>query len=88
MTRSEILVQVIDIIISDLGWPIDRDAMSSDTEIGTSGLGLDSTLVIELAIHIERRFSIRIEDELILGLRSGTLGDLVSLVESSERRSV
>jgi len=83
MTRSEILAHIIDIIGSDLGWPLDIGAIGQDTEIGTAGLALDSTLVIELAIHIERRFNIHIEDEEILGLRNGTLGDVVSLVEST-----
>ena len=71
--RSEILR-----VMDDLS--IDTTDLSEETRL-REDLDMDSTEMVEIAVGLEKRLSVVIEDAVFTRLR--TLGDMVQIVQSS-----
>jgi acyl carrier protein len=65
-------------VADDMNNPIDRDAISDGSPIGSGGLDLDSLSLIELMMRLEQRFGSEIPDGDIEPLGALSLGELVA----------
>lgn len=75
------LEKLVEIIRDGLEWPSDDGPPGADTRIGESGLGMDSLMVIELALSIEEEFGFEIDEDEIFNIGDMTLGGLAEFVD-------
>lgn len=75
------LDKLVTMILDGLEWPADAPP-GPDTRIGEGGLGLDSLMVVELALDIEEEFVLEIDEEEMFDIGGMTLGDLVTFVDT------
>lgn len=78
---GEIREFILQKMTTDLNMVVDPVAVDADSPIGPGGLALESLSLMELVIHLEDRFSVKVADDELERLGAGTLGDLVAHVE-------
>jgi acyl carrier protein len=85
LNQQEITERISELTASGLDWPAAANGIDRDTPLGSEGIGLDSVLVIELAVLIEREFGITLLDEEIPALADKSLRQIADDVH--ERRA-
>lgn len=78
--KEEITAKILDILETDLKWPISRSEITDDTNLGSDGVGLDSVMIISVTVQLEEAFGISIPDEDIIELADNTLGQVAEYV--------
>ncbi|AHH95621.1 hypothetical protein GCM10010174_78160 [Kutzneria viridogrisea] len=68
---------VLSTLATEMNVPIDRDSLTDDSPIGTSGIDLESLSLVELTLRLERQFEVKIPDSDIEAIGAMTLGQLV-----------
>jgi acyl carrier protein len=76
--QTEIREFVLTTLAEEMNVPIDRDSLTDDSPIGTSGIDLESLSLVELTLRLERQFGVSIPDSDIEALGAMTLGELVA----------
>lgn len=79
--ETSTLNQIITIVLTRLGWPVEASTMQPDTPIGEDGLGLDSLMVVELALDIEEQFGFEMDEDEMFDIGGMRLQDLASYVD-------
>jgi acyl carrier protein len=69
---------VLGTLAGEMNVPIDRDKITDDSPIGTSGIDLESLSLVELTLRLEREYEVKIPDADIEGLGAMTLGQLAA----------
>lgn len=80
LEKEEVTAKILDILETDLKWPISRSEITDDTQLGSDGIGLDSVMVISVTVQLEEVFGISIPDEDIIELADNTLGQVAGYV--------
>lgn len=78
--REAILSQIRRILIDGLDVRRDPDEIDPDTPLFGIGLGLDSIDAVELALLVEERLGVRLEDDLMARTSMRTVNSLVDRV--------
>lgn len=78
--EEEITAKILDILETDLKWPISRSEITDGTQLGSDGIGLDSVMIISVTVQLEEAFGISIPDEDIMELADNTLGQMADYV--------
>ncbi|WP_024806315.1 acyl carrier protein [Nocardia sp. BMG51109] len=73
--------KLVTIILDGLEWPADEPP-GLETRIGEGGLGMDSLMVVELALDVEEEFGVEIDEEEMFEIGGMTLGNLVAFVDT------
>lgn len=81
------LDQIVEIILDGLEWPSEDGPPGPATQIGEEGLGLDSLMVVELALDLEEKFDLEIDEEEMFTIGGMTLEGLAEFVDSRVRES-
>ncbi|WP_378730399.1 acyl carrier protein [Nocardia brasiliensis] len=76
------LHKLVKMILVGLEWPSDGAPPGPDTRIGEGGLGLDSLMVVELALDIEEEFDVEIDEEEMFEIGGMTLDGLAKFVDT------
>ncbi|GAA3435372.1 acyl carrier protein [Kutzneria kofuensis] len=69
---------VLSTLAGEMNVPIDRDKITDDSPIGTSGIDLESLSLVELTLRLEREFEVKIPDTDIEAIGAMTLGQLAA----------
>lgn len=77
---------VVQILTGQLQWPVAPAACGPETSVGADGLGLDSLMVVELALDLEDEFGIEIDEDDMLAMGGMTLGQIAECVDACARR--
>ena len=80
MSRDEILAGIREVAVEHLGW---QGELAPDLRL-IEDLQLDSIRLLTLAVEVENRFQVALDDDDESGLE--TVGDLVTVVERRLRR--
>jgi acyl carrier protein len=83
--REEILAQVRRILIDGLDVKREPDEIDPDAPLFGSGLGLDSIDAVELALLVEERLGVRLEDDTMARASMRTVNSLVDRIVESRR---
>lgn len=78
--REEILGQIRRILIDGLDVKREPDEIDPDAPLFGSGLGLDSIDAVELALLVEERLGVRLEDDTMSRASMRTVNSLVDRV--------
>lgn len=78
--REAILSQIRRILIDGLDVRRDPDEIDPDTPLFGIGLGLDSIDAVELALLVEERLGVRLEDDVMARTSMRTVNSLVDRV--------
>jgi acyl carrier protein len=78
--REEILRQIRRILIDGLDVKREPDEIDPDAPLFGSGLGLDSIDAVELALLVEERLAVRLEDDTMARASMRTVNSLVDRV--------
>jgi acyl carrier protein len=78
--REEILAQIRRILIDGLDVKREPDEIDPDAPLFGSGLGLDSIDAVELALLVEERLGVRLEDDTMARASMRTVNSLVDRV--------
>ena len=69
---------VLSTLAGEMNVPIDRDATTDDSPIGTGGIDLESLSLVELTLRLEREYEVKIPDADIEAIGAMTLGQLTA----------
>jgi acyl carrier protein len=78
--REEVLGQIRRILIDGLNLKREPDEIDPDAPLFGSGLGLDSIDAVELALLVEERLGVRLEDDAMARASMRTVNSLVDRV--------
>ena len=85
VVQAEVRDFVLDTLAGPMNTPFDRAQTTDDSPIGSGGIDLESLGLIELILHVEQQYGIKIPDGDIEPLGAMTLGELVA--DISRRRA-
>ncbi|MBP2471924.1 acyl carrier protein [Crossiella equi] len=80
------LNKLVAMILDGLEWPSGDAPPGAETHIGEEGLGMDSLMVVELALDIEEEFGFEIDEEEMFEIGAMTLGRLADFVDDRATR--
>ena len=84
--REKTLATVIDTIFSSLNLKhIDRATVTEETQLGRGGLDLDSIDTLELIVHFEQTFGIKVNESESYAQHFKTVGSIVDFVQSQAK---
>ena len=78
LTDDAVRDWVLNTLIGEMNVPIDRDKVTADSPIGTSGIDLESLSLVELTLRLEREYGVKIPDTDIEAIGAMTLGQLAA----------
>ncbi|QUQ67364.1 acyl carrier protein [Kutzneria sp. CA-103260] len=78
LTEADVRDWVLTTLIGEMNVPIDRDKVTDDSPIGTSGIDLESLSLVELTLRLEREYDVKIPDTDIEAIGAMTLGQLAA----------
>jgi len=80
-------MQVKEAIVRCLRLPMAPQDIADDVPLFGEGLGLDSIDALELALELERSFSVKIDDEQLGGRVLRSVNSIVEFIELKKGRS-
>jgi acyl carrier protein len=80
MTREEIVAQVNTVMSN--GFEISKDKLRPEANLFTD-LGLDSLDAVDMVVHLEDKFSVKVDGERVQKVR--TMADVYDLVHEIEK---
>ena len=83
--RLEILGKVRRLLIDRLRVPREADEIDPDTPLFGTGLGLDSIDAVELIVHLESEFGVRLPNDITGRAEMRTVNSLIDLAVSARR---
>ncbi len=78
LTDAAVRDWVLTTLIGEMNVPINRDQVTADSPIGTSGIDLESLSLVELTLRLEREYEVKIPDTDIEAIGAMTLGELAA----------
>jgi acyl carrier protein len=72
---------LVSILHEDMNLDIDRDRLTPDLPLGSSGLGLESLDLVQLAMQAEGKLGVGISDEDTSRIASFTVGELLDYLD-------
>jgi len=78
LTDADVRDWVLNTLIGEMNVPIERDKVTEDSPIGTSGIDLESLSLVELTLRLEREYEVKIPDTDIEAIGAMTLGQLAA----------
>jgi len=84
---QQLALQVKEAIIRCLRLPLAPEGIADDAPLFGSGLGLDSIDALELAIELERTFSVKIDDEQLGRRVLRSVSTIVEFIEEAKREA-
>jgi acyl carrier protein len=81
------VTEVVDVLVHVLGIEDRRDSLDADTALLGELPELDSLAVVELAVALEERFGIVIDDDDFTGEIFDTVGTLAAFVDGKTREA-
>jgi acyl carrier protein len=75
--HKEIRDFVLSTIAGQMNLPLDTGEITDDSPLGAGGIDLDSLSLIELTLHLERRFGVEFPEDDIEPVGAMRLGELI-----------
>lgn len=73
--------RIAELIASRLELPEDAQTINAKTKLGDDGIGLDSLMIVELALDFEEAFDVEIGEEEMLDIGSMDISQVAKLIE-------
>ena len=84
MTQDTIINRLKDLISTGLDTPIAREHIGDDTPLFDQGLGLDSVILVELILLVEKEFGVKFSDAELDPDAFSTVGTLATMIQSKQ----
>lgn len=83
--RNELYHTVVEIIFSALNLKhLDKKNITESTPLVGDGLGLDSIDILELVVHFEKKFNIKLEESVPYAVHFKNIGSVVDFISSKK----
>ena len=79
--KDEIKEYILSVLINEFNLPIERETVTDKTELGPSGLNLESLTFVELAFRLEDKYGISIPEDDYDKIATFTTGALVDYLD-------
>lgn len=84
MPQDSIIERLKDLISTGLDTPIPRDSIGDNTPLFDQGLGLDSVILVELILLVEKEFGVKFSDAELDPDAFSTVATLAAAVRSKQ----
>ena len=83
MSNQKVVDDVVELIIDSVNLRhVDRSTITPKTELGPTGLGLDSVDILEVVVNVENEFGCRVTDKEMGEKVFRSIGTIAEFVES------